>query len=178
MSELPACCTPTDGATRAEVLYCAYNAGGDPATAGLNYQGKPCPTWLELPPNVRAKWEATAAAGVGLDSVEDVAVEDAAGLDFGAAIALLRAGRRVRRAGWNGKGMWLSLTEGQLLAKDVHHFRGAAHAYAVAEGVEVIRVGSHIDMRAADGSLVIGWLASQTDMLAEDWEVVPETPAA
>lgn len=173
MSELPACCTPTDGATLAETLYCAYNAGGDPATAGLNYQGKPCPTWLELPPNVRAKWEATAA--VRVDSTDLITAELAdSGLDFGAALDLLRVGRRVRRAGWNGKGMWLSLTEGQLLAKDVHHFRGAAHVYAEAEGVEVIRIGSHIDMRAADGSLVIGWLASQTDMLAEDWEVVPD----
>ena len=37
---------------------------------------------------------------------------------------------------------------------------------------ETIRIGAHLDMRAADGSLVIGWLASQTDMLAEDWSVL------
>lgn len=44
--------------------------------------------------------------------------------------------------------------------------------YHDAEGVTSIVVGSHIDMRAADGSLVIGWLASQTDMLATDWQIV------
>lgn len=54
--ELPACCTAGPDASRAERMYAAYNAAGDPTTAGLNYQGKPCPTWVELPVNVRAKW--------------------------------------------------------------------------------------------------------------------------
>lgn len=58
---LPACCghLPTDPV--AKKLYAAYNRGGDLATAGLNYRGEPCPTWEELPENVRAKWEAVAA---------------------------------------------------------------------------------------------------------------------
>ena len=60
MSTLPLCCTPTDGATLAEQLYCAYNAAGDPATAGLNFRGDPCPVWAELPSNVREKWHAVA----------------------------------------------------------------------------------------------------------------------
>jgi hypothetical protein len=46
---------------------------------------------------------------------------------------------------------------------------GAAEVLASFEAPDEIRIGSHIDMRAADGSLVIGWLASQTDVLAEDW---------
>jgi len=36
----------------------------------------------------------------------------------------------------------------------------------------VVRICSHIDMKAADNSIVPGWLASQTDMLAEDWQIV------
>ena len=36
----------------------------------------------------------------------------------------------------------------------------------------VVTICPHIDMKAADGSIVIGWLASQTDMLADDWVVV------
>lgn len=59
---LPACCSAPADASLAQRLYAAYNAGGDAATAGLNYQGAPCPTWGELPPNVRAKWEAAARA--------------------------------------------------------------------------------------------------------------------
>lgn len=42
-------------------LYDAYNAGGDPATANKNFRGDPCPTWDDLPKNVRDKWEAAAA---------------------------------------------------------------------------------------------------------------------
>lgn len=47
----------------------------------------------------------------------------------------------------------------------------AAHRAAEAPS-EPVRLLPHIDMRAADGSMVIGWLASQTDMLADDWLVV------
>ena len=35
-----------------------------------------------------------------------------------------------------------------------------------------INITSHIDMKAADGSMVVGWLASQTDMLSEDWVII------
>lgn len=61
MQTLPDCCYAPEGATTAERMYAAYNAAGDLVSAGLNYQGKPCPVWAELPANVRAKWEAVAA---------------------------------------------------------------------------------------------------------------------
>jgi hypothetical protein len=103
-------------------------------------------------------------------------------MDFGEAIKVLKSGGRVRRAGWNGKGMWLALTEGSVLHRHpssegdatgwAGRLSGAAKWLGLRENPDVIRIGAHIDMRAADGSLVIGWLASQTDMLAEDWEVV------
>lgn len=93
-------------------------------------------------------------------------------MDFGEALKVLKAGGRVRRAGWNGKGMWLALTPGSERVVRDGKFSGAAARLVEAEAPETVRIGAHIDMRAADGSLVIGWLASQTDMLAEDWEVV------
>jgi len=98
-------------------------------------------------------------------------------MTFGDAIAQLKAGARVRRSGWNGKGMWLALTPASEISP-VDARSGAAAKLAFKERVvlatnpEPIRIGAHIDMRAADGSLVIGWLASQTDMLSEDWEIV------
>jgi hypothetical protein len=92
-------------------------------------------------------------------------------MNFGQAIEALKQGNRVQRAGWNGKGMWLALTHGSTI--HVSEARsGAALAKATHEAGEHIVIGSHIDMRAADGSLVIGWLASQTDMLSDDWQVV------
>lgn len=98
-------------------------------------------------------------------------------MNFGQALEHLKAGQRVRRAGWNGKGMWLALTPGSEISP-LDALPGSAAKLALKERVllstkpEPIKIGAHIDMRAADGSLVIGWLASQTDMLSEDWEIV------
>ena len=61
---LPNCCFAEPDAPLAKRLYAAYNAGGDPQTAGLNYRGEPCPVWEDLPDNVRAKWEAVAGHAV------------------------------------------------------------------------------------------------------------------
>ena len=59
--DYPACCYATDPNDLAQAMYAHYNRGGDTATAGLNFQGAPCPTWEQLPPNIRAKWVAAAA---------------------------------------------------------------------------------------------------------------------
>ena len=94
------------------------------------------------------------------------------GLSFGDALKALKAGQRVARTGWNGKGMWLAYTPGTKFAP-VHAKPGHAAAFRAKEAPhEDVRLLPHIDMRAADGSMVIGWLASQTDMLAEDWMVL------
>lgn len=88
--------------------------------------------------------------------------------DFSEALKRLKAGKRVCRSGWNGKGMWLALTPSTTISNDQAR-RGAALMVANIDNPSTIEIGGHIDMRAADGSLVIGWLASQTDMLANDW---------
>lgn len=75
---LPPCCTPSPEATPAERAYCAYNAAGDPATAGLNFAGQPCPTWITLPENVRAKWEAAVGEVAGFDEPLTEAASDLA----------------------------------------------------------------------------------------------------
>lgn len=99
--------------------------------------------------------------------------ENELGFDFGEAINLMkRHGKFVARKGWNGKGMFLYFVAGTSV--DVKDLRGRC-----AEAVKFIgpeyhyqQICGHIDMMAADGSCVIGWLASQTDMLALDWVVV------
>ncbi len=71
-------------------------------------------------------------------------------MNFGQAIEALKTGNRVARAGWNGKGMHLGL---QLPDADTEMSL------------------PYIYMKTVDDKLV-PWLASQTDMLAEDWSVV------
>ena len=97
-------------------------------------------------------------------------------MDFGDALRAMKEGKKVSRSGWNGKGMWVALTPGSSfpshLAKDGHAARHRAMEMTDSAGVPITLL-PHIDMRAADGSMVVGWLASQTDMLAEDWEIIP-----
>lgn len=91
-------------------------------------------------------------------------------MDFGDAIRLLKAGGHIRRAGWNGKGMYLWL----LPAADVKaEWCREPWLKQLAEnnGGSIKALGS-IRMLTATGEVLTGWLASQTDMLSEDWEVV------
>jgi hypothetical protein len=110
--------------------------------------------------------------------VFDQAYQENGNLSFGHAIEAMKLGHKVARAGWNGKGMWIALTPGSLFeakhAKDGHAAKHRA-SEIVDEGFTLesqITLLPHIDMRAADGSMVVGWLASQTDMLANDWSIL------
>lgn len=69
---------------------------------------------------------------------------------IGGAVAAMELGKRVRRAGWNGKGMHL-----ELQVPDAHSKMGLPYAY----------------LTSADGKRV-PWTCSQTDLLAKDWEIV------
>lgn len=93
-------------------------------------------------------------------------------MSFGDALIMLEAGKKVARAGWNGKGMWLALSCGE--TKDVPADRfwsehNRAHAEANGGTAKVL---PSITMKTATGEILMGWLASQTDMLAKDWQVV------
>lgn len=91
--------------------------------------------------------------------------------DFGEALARLRDGKRVCREGWNGKDMFIYLTLGSEVATS--DLKGNAGIF-LATAPSPIFINGHIDMKAADGSIVVGWLASQTDMLACDWKEYAE----
>jgi hypothetical protein len=88
--------------------------------------------------------------------------------NFCFALVMLKAGRRVRRAGWNGKGMWLGLVTG-----DSWEIRKGSIPLGVFHAIarDTDKFAPWIAMRTADRQLV-PWLASQTDILAEDWELV------
>lgn len=108
--------------------------------------------------------------------VFEAAYQPTSAMSFGHALVALKAGARVCRAGWNGKGMWIALQPGSLISAE--QARGGAAKGRADEGASEIAILPHLDMRAADGSIVVGWLASQSDMLADDWMVLPEGEAA
>lgn len=80
---------------------------------------------------------------------------------FGEAIKALKSGNRVARAVWNGKGMWLRLVQGTEWGLPLLAFPEVLNH----------RLAPFILMKTADNQLV-PWLASQTDILADDWVVV------
>ena len=82
------------------------------------------------------------------------------GLDFGEALTFLKQGHALRRAGWNGKGMYLEYIPADGWAK----LFGNTTDYNNCP---------FISMKTADEKIV-PWLASQTDMLADDWEIVKQ----
>lgn len=91
-------------------------------------------------------------------------------MDFGNAIKALKFGYKVRRKGWNGKGMFLWLKPATIVkaewCKDP-----MLKELAEKNGGEIPALGT-ICMLTAKGEILSGWLASQTDVLSEDWEIV------
>lgn len=84
---------------------------------------------------------------------------------FSDALAYLKQGHKVARAGWNGKGMFIFLVPGSTFVVNRAPLLGI-----YPEGTE-IKYHAHVDMKTAQGD-VVPWLCSQTDLLAEDWCIV------
>lgn len=81
--------------------------------------------------------------------------EETANFTFGLAIEAIKKGIRVARKGWNGKNMWLEyVSSDKYTSLSIHN-----------------GLLPWIGMKTADDCFV-PWLASQTDMLAEDWEII------
>ena len=103
--------------------------------------------------------------------VFEMAYQPVTAMSFGHALEALKHGCKVARAGWNGKGMWLILVAGTPEAK-----LREGTPYRDATGLEECEILPHIDMWTvnADGrrAMLPGWLASQSDMLADDWMII------
>lgn len=91
-------------------------------------------------------------------------------LSFSQALDAVKAGERARRTGWNGKDMFIFLVGGSKFEVNREPLLSI-----LGEGTEVNYHG-HVDMRTADGTIV-PWLCSQTDMLAEDWQIIKPLPS-
>lgn len=91
---------------------------------------------------------------------------------FGEAIEALKQGKKVAREGWNGKGMFLWLKPATTIKSEWCKdpiLKGIVDA----KGGETEALGT-ICMKTADGKVLTGWLASQTDMLLEDWVIIAD----
>lgn len=77
-------------------------------------------------------------------------------MNFSQALDSLKAGCKVCRSGWNGKGLWL-----ELQLPDENSKMTLPYVY----------INYPNDAKTTPGARV-PWLASQTDLLADDWEIV------
>jgi len=96
-------------------------------------------------------------------------------MNFGQAIEALKAGKRVSRTGWNGKGMFIILVPGtpESQLREATPYHTALLAPDFSGFAEIL---PHIDMWTTNSegrkAFLPGWLASQTDMLSDDWQVL------
>jgi len=84
--------------------------------------------------------------------------------NFGWALLQLKGDKKVAREGWNGKGMFLYYVPANSYAPQTDIAKEAFDG-------NLVPYGAYIAMKTAQDN-VVPWLASQTDMLATDWEVV------
>lgn len=89
-------------------------------------------------------------------------------LTFSEALTALKEGKKVARAGWNGKGMYVTLKAGYPDGIACNEATAKAHGIEVGT---VIAYCPYLEIKTADNKLV-PWLPSQTDILAEDWSIL------
>jgi hypothetical protein len=100
------------------------------------------------------------------DNFEDNFQSAKDGLPFSVILQMVRwNGSRAARKGWNGKNMFIFLVPGSEFKVDREPLLSI-----LGEGTKV-KYHGHIDMKTADG-MIVPWLASQTDILADDWTLV------
>ena len=87
------------------------------------------------------------------------------GMTFGLAIEAMKKGFKVQRKGWNGKVMFLYYVPAG------HYAPCTKVAESIVGSDGKVEYGAYIAMKTAQGN-VVPWLASQTDMLSEDWQVI------
>ena len=86
--------------------------------------------------------------------------------DFGTAIHLMKLGNRVQRAGWNGKGMFVYYVPAASYPMQRNNLETMGGMFPD----DMVPYGAYIAMKTAQDN-VVPWLASQTDVLAEDWQL-------
>lgn len=82
-------------------------------------------------------------------------------MDFGDAIKLLKEGKKLQRSGWNGKNQYIEIAT-SISYKDTNGFIVNAEHEAI---------GNKAIAFVGTSGTQLGWLASQADMLAEDWQI-------
>lgn len=94
-------------------------------------------------------------------------------MNFGEALQALKEGKKIQRAGWNGKGQFCIKAGGYSVPLD--KLREGTHftkEFLESEGCSEMNIKPHIDLWNAQKEYISGWVPSQGDLFAEDWQIV------
>ena len=94
--------------------------------------------------------------------VFEAAYRETTGMSFGLAIEAAKLGKKIARAGWNGKNQYVEL------AYCISYKNNAAEVV----NVNHCNIGNKAFAFVGTSGVQMGWLASQADMLADDWQIV------
>lgn len=136
-------------------------------------EAEPCPAWKDVgghktgDPGYKVRY----ADGYESWSPKDVfeeAYRPVSGMSFGLAIEAAKRGMKIKRCGWNGKDQYVELAS------------GISYKNASGEIVNVDHqtIGNKAFAFVGTSGVQMGWLASQADMLADDWEIVQDAAEA
>ena len=114
----------------------------------------------------------SALTALGAESAKDIIDRMDEVMDFGVALMNLKEGHRVARKGWNGKGMYVFLATGVNFRTEADLSEFNPTRTEEFNELNAVEVGDVLVLRTAQGTLQPGWLASQADMLAEDWVIL------
>jgi hypothetical protein len=91
-------------------------------------------------------------------------------MTFGAAIEAAKCGCKIARDGWNGKKMYVFYQHNTYLKEE--DCNNAVLKKQAADLGEDLHMREHLNMFTAQGDVQVGWLASQSDMLSNDWRII------
>lgn len=101
-------------------------------------------------------------------AVFEEAYRETDGMNFGLAIEAAKKGKKISRRGWNGKGMYVIYRTGY--PEGIPCNKNTADAVGIPEGT-LFKVRPYLQMKCVDDTFQM-WLASQSDILADDWYIV------
>lgn len=94
-------------------------------------------------------------------------------MKFSEALEKCMAGARITRRDWNGKGMFVYyIPPHDVRIEDWENRSGNTPLTDKEKEIGCVRIAGHFDMYNAQNIRIIGWLASQTDMSSDEWEVI------
>lgn len=91
-------------------------------------------------------------------------------MSFEEILPRLKAGEKFCRKNWNGHNMWIALGGAPVILEAEKFWNPHARKHATQAGGKAV-VDPYFIMKTSQGSIQMGWLASQADLLANDWEV-------